>query len=939
MAHGSASLVYAAALWLPVTLCARGQELARQGQWTVDAPQGSCGSLPLLQVKGPGTLFDGSNAAALAALQAALSTALARSCPGVTEAILVNGRARKLVRLPAVAQDSAGQGTPAVYAGVTTSGPERTPLPRPGVVAAGNIAPPVAPERRSSAAVKPPAGTNFEVPPHFPTQRAFTSLSSVRGTREKCDVLFAWLESGKGAAAPGRRVGTILPAQMMEIFQDGAMTAVFGKPYDALANSTRIDLYEKTFGACTGEARRTPQRSPVNNGRPVIVGGVRIPLGGLGGINLGQEVPLPAEYRQQFAQYSQLLHQAFGGSPGSYEPATVTAYVLQVRTASVWANETATEASTAQSSLEAFHRMQAADGAIGQEASQLTAADRDSIRQYLRRRETAMAPLITRIWLASQGGGAGDLTTARALVSSRAEMGGVLAVLSPEERKQTDEAYSALLDRSVAPSLESASAPWAALPATWQGALALAGQEKTFLADLGLFSGVPSYRAATGKLDAARMRIYTSVLPEWRRKVNTAHTPEGELLARREDLRTLFVTPADRQLPLFQQFEEPVKQRQAQFDAAVQADEQRRLAEAERAAADEASRASGEVPKPAPAVAPTTHSDTAVPTRTAGAHSGSNPTPPSGLSSPAGRGALQASDLKVGSGTNAALLTAIYVGGFDKIKIDRASTALSALGNGYIEGYFESCKDFLPPHPVELMTTECAEVWVNRYGVEGSCASYRPKRTGIYADPKLYAALNSAPIQQVSSALRSLTDLMTSDNPFTAGVGMVLDTVQMKADASQVVAQTGCTSPALKHFQINLERFALGQGGIRLNGTVELGVALLPPPPGTKYRDSDYGRLLDDMVGQQSITWAANRYRAGSVSGARVTKRDTMGRPATVDAGYAYSSFFGKEQQSGAVTLQFDDGRPHCLYFSDQPSACRTPSNALTAAYIRGEYR
>ena len=146
-----------------------------------------------------------------------------------------------------------------------------------------------------------------------------------------------------------------------------------------------------------------------------------------------------------------------------------------------------------------------------------------------------------------------------------------------------------------------------------------------------------------------------------------------------------------------------------------------------------------------------------------------------------------------------------------------------------------------------------------------------------------------------------------------------MNVVQLEADANQMVLQTGCTSPALKHFQANLERFARGQGGLRLNGTVELGVALLPPAPGTKYRDSDYGRLLDDMVAQQSKTWAVNRYREESVSGARVTSRDALGRPVAVDAGCAYSSLFTKEQ-SGSVTLQFEEGRPHCLYFSDQSS-------------------
>ena len=80
---------------------------------------------------------------------------------------------------------------------------------------------------------------------------------------------------------------------MLEIFQDGAMTSVFGRPFDAIDNSARIELYEKTIGACTGAARRPPpQRGPIGN-RPIVIGGVHV-----GSINLGQpaETPLPPEY-------------------------------------------------------------------------------------------------------------------------------------------------------------------------------------------------------------------------------------------------------------------------------------------------------------------------------------------------------------------------------------------------------------------------------------------------------------------------------------------------------------------------------------------------------------------------------------------------------------------------------------------------------------------
>lgn len=922
----------------PVTAGAQGGELVHQGQWTVEAPQGGCGSLPLLQVKGPGTLFDGGNTTELANLEDALAKALARACPGVTEAILANGRTRRLVRLPQVAQDAnAGGQRPAA---VTTE---------PANAATQRSLPAATGTRANVPAATAPAHTvivtaiNFETPPNFPARSTLPGLAGVHGTQGKCDVLFRWLETGK-AASPGRQISAVLPAQMMEIFQDSAMTAVFGKPYDVLENSVRIDLYEKTFGACTGEARRTPQRTPANN-RPIVVGGVPIRIGG---INVGPqpEAPLPAEYRQQFAQYSQLLHQAFGGSPGRYEPAAVTAYVQQVRQASQWANEVVNAAADAPATLEAFHGMQTAENEVGQKASKLTAVERDQARGYLHRREVAIAPTIAKSWLAARGDGAPGLPTAQALVTSHTELGGVLAALAPDERKQVEATYSAMLDRAVSPSMESATAPLAALPATWQGAKAFGAKESAFLVEFGPFEGTTSYAAAASRFETARTRVFTAVLPEWRRKVAGAQLQGGDLLVLREDLRVLFVTPSDRALPLFQQFEEPVRQRQAQFDTAVAADEQRRLAQAERAAADEAARASGEIPNAVPADPSLAHGGTGASSANmkAGGPRTGGPSASSGPSKTDSGAALRPGDLKTGSGPDGELLSAIYQGAFEKIDIDRSSTQFAAIGGGYVEGFSHSCFNDLPPNKVELMRSECnGDYWVtyNRFGVTSqTCIAYHDVGTGVFADPKLNAALNSNPIQQVGSTLRIFTDMLTTGgNPLTAGLGLAVNLVQLKADASQMVSQNECKSPALKQFQKNLQRFALGQGGLRLNGTVELGVALLPAAPGTKYLDSDYRRLIDDLVNTQSGTWAMNRYIPGSMGAVRVEKRDALGRPSSVAAEYGYSSFLSSSQQSGTVTLSFEDGRPHCLYFSDQPSACRTPSNRLSSAYIRGAYR
>ncbi len=53
----------------------------------------------MLQVKGPGNLFDSANVTALSDLEHELAATFAKACPGAHEAILTNGKGRKLIRI------------------------------------------------------------------------------------------------------------------------------------------------------------------------------------------------------------------------------------------------------------------------------------------------------------------------------------------------------------------------------------------------------------------------------------------------------------------------------------------------------------------------------------------------------------------------------------------------------------------------------------------------------------------------------------------------------------------------------------------------------------------------------------------------------------------------------------------------------------------------
>ena len=107
-------------------------------------------------------------------------------------------------------------------------------------------------------------------------------------------------------------------------------------------------------------------------------------------------------------------------------------------------------------------------------------------------------------------------------------------------------------------------------------------------------------------------------------------------------------------------------------------------------------------------------------------------------------------------------------------------------------------------------------------------------------------------------------------------------------------------------------------------------------PPGV-LADSDYNRLVEDLVADQAKTWAFNRYVPGSTSHV-IVAHDPTGRPAKILAKYLFNSPGRSGRTQGSVTVSFSDGMPKCIYFSDAPNACQTPSRRIVAKYSSGGY-
>lgn len=858
----------------------------QQGSWKIQINSGSCESLPLFTVKGPGTLFDSANSAALTALTGALGQALRKVCPEAREVILVSGRTRRLTRLPAESETAA---PPA---------PVQTPA------ASSSGAPPAAQpadqtptlQTRQNAAAPPLTGS---AAPAVTAPSRLPSLASAHDEEAKCDVAFQWLESGK-VSTPGNWNARATSTQMMAVFRDEPVTAVFGKPYDQIDNRERIELQQKVFFPCMGIQQPS---------RPVVVPFV--------GVVRGRPHPMPPQYRQEFAQYYNLLQEAFGGNPGPYEPANVIRYLGQIRQQIAWANSSMSDAAAATVSPESFRKLKDLDGSIASQLSLLRPEERDGVHRYLAQREGELAQGILTNWINASKSQPATKESADALLQSHSRMNEVMSAADASTRASAEAEYNQLLDRDVRDTLQAENAKLAAIPANLDGARQLGNAESQFVNSFAKYSQTNSYSQALAEFSQARTRVYSAALPAWQKEVGALPLQENDIAARRQDLNILFGSAGDRSSPLYQEFSKPLNDKEAQLQAKVEADERRRLAEAEKAAEEQARReaaANGRAASPGKS-----------------ASGGAWPT----------SGVLSAAALVVPDTPNGEILKSIYSGEFDKVDADRSGPLFQAIGSGYIQGFSDHCRKFLPADRIQLTKSVCdmEQVTTNGWGVQTSetCVSWEQVPIDEYADPRLYSALNSTPMQTVASAMRTAMNVMSGNVSLGQMLGSVGTTVDASSAAANLSVSNSCTSAALHRFQQNLQRFALGEDGIRLNGTEEIGVALLPPAPGETYRDSDYGRLLEDMVEEESASWAVNRFVSGSVGGVSVDSRDAAGRPKEVSARYRFQGFSGP--QSGTVTLNFEDGRPKCLYFSDQPSICRTPAHSITSAYIEGKYR
>lgn len=286
---------------------------------------------------------------------------------------------------------------------------------------------------------------------------------------------------------------------------------------------------------------------------------------------------------------------------------------------------------------------------------------------------------------------------------------------------------------------------------------------------------------------------------------------------------------------------------------------------------------------------------------------------------------------------NGAFFDYIYRGHFENIELDVQSSHFLMILGGYLNTFGSICPDELPEDKVEIMTQECSRenVTTNGWGVEVNryCIAWRTVGTGIFADPKLYAAKMRLVARQDQNALRTVIDMYTNPNAMGNSVDQIHKAKALLSDWSNFFGLNACDSKSVEQFANNLLAFANQKSPARLKGmSVYEKIRILGGPAG----DQNYSRLLNDILGNQSKTWAMNRYVPNSISNVREFKSFDKTQLVSLTANYNFSGLMGK--QTGAVTVKFKDGLPDCIYFSDFPDNCKKPNGALVANYGLGQY-
>jgi len=362
------------------------------------------------------------------------------------------------------------------------------------------------------------------------------SLASARSTEDKCDVLLAWIESSRMDGPANSRF--VMPAQMLTVFRDEPMTAVFGMTYDRTENRWRIEEYQKVISHCLGIAR--PQaRAPYGIGRP----------------NLNAE----RQYSAQFSQYRQVLDQAFLGSPGPDEPTAIVRYLQQIREQLAWAASAMSAAASGAPTKETFDRIRTDAQSANGKLPLLSASEKKRVTDYLTKREADLAPAIVDGWFREASSLPRTRASASQLLTSHNSIAPVLTALDGSARNEWERKYKELIDSMIADSVAAQTAKLREIPTTLAGLPQLVSWRTAFTSEFGEFGGSPLVSAALEQYGEAQSRVARGAFPAWLQQAQKVPVDGEAITAKRRELDAYFPARADRASPLLAEYEAPLK--------------------------------------------------------------------------------------------------------------------------------------------------------------------------------------------------------------------------------------------------------------------------------------------------------------------------------------------------------------------------------------------
>ncbi len=833
-------------------LHAENGSLWKSSSWTLQAPpSGSCGSLPLLEVKGPGSIFDPPNASALGSLQTALPKAVSTACPGVREVILVSGKTRRLIKL---AEFIATSPTESVSAGTPVVATQATNIP---------------------VVTSKPALTT--------TRSELKSLSSARNIEDKCDVLLSWLESSKAhdTRSVGYRNGGAVP-EVLRIFRDEPMTAVFGMPYDKTENRWRFEQHEKVMSRCLGYP--TQQRT--------------FPIGG---IYQGRPNATLQKFSQQFAQYRTILDQAFLGQPGTFEPTTVARHVQQVRTQLAWANQALSSALGAPANRASFDSIASQLQAAGTQMTLLDSSEKTQVVDSLTRQQTEIAPTIVDSWFRDASESQKTVASAKVVQGGYSGIGPVLRVLDASSQSAWTDKYKRLVDSLVGESVRTEVAKLPAIPATLPGIQGLTLWKAGFDTTFGQFRGIPVVDDGVSQHVQTQSRILIGAMPAWQQEVSTLPMSAPPIAAKRSQLGSLFPTPTARMAAEYPRYEAPLKAKEDQLRVIIAAETRKKQIAAAKGAPNQ----------------------NGVPVTLDG---------------------FLAKGLENESAFTMLFSGEIDKLGFDREDVSFRALLRNYI-EAFWEHCKDDLppppnRSEIMDSRCSVVRTDRRGISGTCVSYE-SVQTGRFAKTELYNAVK---ELERQSVQNLGRTISTMFGQISQGDPLSSMKKSIGTALVIKGDVYSLVQRyaeiNACKSPALLRFEENIRLFASNRSPLKLDGTPTVN-SVTVPIPGVPYQDQNYEKLIDALVTDDSNRWGAfSRFVRGSITGTSVESRDEFGRPTRVEATYVHNDI-DRSGKRGTVILKFTEGLPDCLAYSDAIPAptCHTPNRKIVATYEQGGFQ